>query len=164
MKKYVLIGLSFLMFLGFSISRASNPDNNKIKVQVTKAERNGKEVIIHFKIKNQGDPVDISERDQKGGHYIIDIKGKKYYPVKVSLDNQKSSRLVGNRSAMLGKNKEVSGKAIYHIPVDVNNFKMVRISSKDKYAAEFKNIKTDKAAPPKKKPKARSSSLIKSNK
>jgi polysaccharide deacetylase 2 family uncharacterized protein YibQ len=163
MKKYVLIGLSLLMLLGFSVSKASNPDNNKINVQVTKAERNGKEVIIHFKIKNQGDPVDISERDQKDGHYIIDMKGKKYYPMKVSLDNQKSSRLVAKRSTMLEKNKEMSGKAIYHIPEDINNFKTVRISSKDKYAAEFKNIKTDKAAPPKRKPNARSSSLIKSN-
>lgn len=123
-----------------------------------------KEVIIHFKIKNQGDPVDISERDPKSGHYIIDMNGKKYYPVKVSLDNQKSSRLVGKRSTMLDKNKEMTGKAIYHIPEDVNAFKMLRISSKDKYVAEFKNIKTDKAAPPAKKPKARSSSLIKSNK
>ncbi|MCF8230011.1 MAG: hypothetical protein K9G58_03710 [Bacteroidales bacterium] len=127
-------------------------------------ERNGKEVIVHFQLKNTGDPIDLALKNNDGS-YALGKNGRKYKLKKLVIGNQKSSRLVGKRSQKLDKNKSINGMAIFDVPDETNDFKEIKISSKNKFSAKFKNVKTkDKKPSPSKRFKPSSKKLEKPRK
>ena len=166
MKKHaLLVSVLAVMICLPLFANADKPDNDKnFQVKVTKVERHGKEVIVHFKVKNTGEPAElkIPLNDQS---YLIGKNGKKYKTKKIEVGHKKSSRLVGRSSNKIAKNAEVSCKAIFDVPDDINEFKLVRIYSKDKFTAQFKNVKTHNKTPvPKKQIKPSSTKVDKSTK